>query len=935
MRSSKGSTRPRTIRSRGDELVGRTDVLARLCSLLEEDRLVTLVGAPGIGKTSVALACMDEVRAEYPGGTWFCDLSSAETLEDICGSLARALDLSVTDAVDSTRLVAKLSSALEALGPSLIVLDNFDQLVGLADATVTTWHAAAPCVALLITSRQRLHIAHEVSLEIDPLTLPSQVGEPELCEAVQLFTVRARLTRDGYAPGPEDLQAIVELVTQLDGNPLAIELAAARMGVLTPQQLAGYLPDRFRLLVTQHEAGSERHSTLRAAIDWSWNMLSYWEQSALAQLSVFRGGFTAAAAESVVDLSAYPSAPWIVDVLQALRDKSLLRSEAIADYPDELRFSMFLSIGEYARHRAERLGVQHSTARRHAAYFAENGAEWGREFERTSDAKAGKRLEMEFDNLIVAHRRCLAAPKGDLGPVEFALEIAMALGPLLARKGPFGLRHELVRSAVDAARDAPIREELRARALEARGEGSRSLGHMEEAVADLEAAQAISTAIGNDQMTGRTQCSVGLARLVQGRLGEASDQMDMALTTARDAGDRRLEGRVLGWLGHVRMMQTRFDDAWTLFGEAIEIQREMGDRRFEGINLHTRAVVAHDSGRLDEAKAMYELALEIHREIDDAGYASTALANLALIAQEQGRYQDAAEQLDAGLELTRTTCDRRVEGVVLGYYARLQQERAPSPSVRKTYRRALELLSQWGDAASTGLLHAMLGSLEADLGNISGAEEHIAKAIAMLDGLHHLRYLAAARLCEQHIELAKAKAELAMGAALDAVMIDSIRARVDEIVEETTDGSLLGRSADVRLAMALVHVRLEEAADPESALAPHEIEQTVRIAPDGRWFRLPTGEYVSLHRRRSLRLVMQSLAKASIESPDNPLTVEELQEAGWPGERMRPDAGARRVYTALWTLRKLGLREILVRTDIGYYLNGRIKVEDDINEAAR
>lgn len=910
-------------------------MLAKLSTLLEDNRLVTIVGAPGIGKTTVALAYVDEARSAYPGGAWFCDLSSAETVDDVCGSVARTLDMPITGPSDTDHLTIKVGSALEALGPSLIVLDNVDQLASSIGDVLCHWHATAPCVALLLTSRQRLHIPHEVPLELDPLSLPSDDTDFEQSEAIELFTLRARVARDGYRPTDEDREALSELVTQLDGNPLAIELAAARMGILTPQQLAGYLPDRFRLLVTQREGVSDRHSTLRAAIDWSWNMLSYWEQSALAQLSVFRGGFTAAAAESVVDLTAYPRAPWIVDVLQALRDKSLLRSDAIDDYPDELRFSMFVSIREYARERAERLGIQHAASRRHAAYFAEHGAQWGRLFEQTSEPTAGKRLEMEFDNLIVAHRRCLGARKGDLGPIEFALEIAMALDPLLARKGPFGLRHELVRSALEAAREAPIEPALRARALETRGEGLRSLGRMDDAVRDLEAARAIARDISDDRMVGRTQCSVGLARLVQGQLDDAAAHMDDALTTARAAGDRRLEGRVLGWLGHVRMMQTRFDDAWTLFGDAIEIQRELRDRRFEGINLHTRAVVAHDSGRLDEARAMYELALDIHRDINDAGYASTALANLALIAQEQGRFKDAAELLESGLEVTRTTSDRRVEGVVLGYYARLQQERGPSAAVRKTYRRALDLVDQWGDAASRGLLYAMLGSLEADLGYVAEAGEHIERALAVLGELEHDRYIAATRLCALHIEIARAKANGAAGAALAPDVADAIRARVNAIVADDSNGSLIGRSADVRLSMALVHARLEEASDPTAARAPGDVEQALHIAPDGRWFRLPTGEYVSLHRRRSLRLVMQSLAKASTDSPDNPLSVEDLQEAGWPGERMRPDAGARRVYTALWTLRKLGLREILVRTDTGYYLNGRIKLEDDTSDAMR
>ncbi len=906
-------------RPRRDQLVGRERELSRLGELMLEKPVLTLAGAPGIGKTTLARAAMRELGEWFPGGVWFADLSEAASEGDVGRALARALEVR-TSGGDVT---AWLGGVLAGMGPALVVLDNFEQVVQHASATLGRWLAAAPEAGFLVTSRQRLGLADEQVFEVPPLSVPGRDVAFAEAEAVRLFALRARIARDDYQIGEAEIPAVTDLVRQLDGNPLAIELAAARMGVLTSQQLIGYLPERFKLL---SRGGDDRHATIRGAIDWSWQMLGAREQRALAQLAVFRGGFSAAAAEAVLELG--DDAPWLIDVLQGLRDKSLLRTSELHGVPDELRFNMYISVREYAWARAEDLDLAEGAAERHAGYFATESAGWSRHFEETSEIRSGQRLALELENLLAAHAWSVAHA-ADPRHAERAMVLALAADPLLARDGPFGLRFELIDAALTAADRLPeerrsVDARLLIRALESRGEGFRSTGRMDEACRDLERARSLAESVGDDSGAARSRYRLGLVRMVQGESDAARGLFEEALARARTCGDRLTEGRVLGWLGHLEMMLNRFDEAGALLDEAVVALREVGDRRFEAINSVTRAVILHDSGQLDEAAALYDAARAIHMEIKDTRYASTSLANLGLIAQEQGNYRRAIDCFQEGIGLASATGDGRVHGVILGYYARMQQWQGGSAALRAGMRRAIEMLERGGEELTVALFRGYLGSIEADVGEVTASEENLRAAAAALDGVHP-RYLAAVELCALHLELHRAEQAARRGDAAQARAIaEEIRRRMAAIVAVPGTAD---RSADARLSAALVERRLREL-DKIGAGRPDQpqTEVPLEVCAQGRWFRVPGNDYVSLQRRRALRLMLQRLSRAYVEQQDAPLSVEELQAAGWPGERMRPEAGARRVYTALWELRKMGLRDFLVRTDEGYYLKGRVEI---------
>jgi len=436
---------------------------------------------------------------------------------------------------------------------------------------------------------------------------------------------------------------------------------------------------------------------------------------------------------------------------------------------------------------------------------------------------------------------------------------------------------------------------------------------MEHALADLRAARSTMAELGDTDALARIECNLGLIHLVQGRFDTAREQLTASLRISREAGHRVREGRAIGWLAHLEMMQSRFDDAWTRSGEAIEILREVGDRRSEGISLVTRAICAHETGPLDSAAALYEQAVAIFRAIRDSSYASTSLANLGLIAQEKGLCDDAARWLDEALALARDTGDRRVQGVLLGYRARLEQHVGDLMRAADTYRRALALLDECGDPVSRGVVRACAGSLAAELGEAERARDAFATARALLDGISD-RYAAVARMCELHLEVAQGQEKAA-------------RARADELVQSAQAAGAM--SADLRMARSLLELR---------ACGEHPGEAQavggLQIDPDGQWFRTVEGDRVDLGGRKVLRRVLRALVRAYVDGA-RPMNVCELQEAGWPGERIRPQAAARRVYTALWALRRLGLGDALARREDGYFLTGSIALPGALPRSER
>ena len=419
---------PRALPAEFDRFVGRADDLAALHEHLGgAARLVTVTGPGGTGKTRLSVRYGWLHLGEYRGGVWFCDLSEARDAGGIVRAVAAALGVSIGGGDP----VEQLGTALADRGRCLLVLDNFEQIVGHAPQTVRRWLEMAQHASVLVTSRERLGIPGEMLHELEPLHAP---------DSRALFEDRAAAVRARHSEQPE-VAALDRLLELLDHLPLAIELAAARSHVLSPEAMLDRISERFRILRAAG-ARDERQATLRATLDWSWDLLTEGERRALAQLSVFEGGFDLAAAEAVLALGD----EWPMDAVQSLVDKSLVRRS------EGGRFDLLVTVQAYARDRLDEGSQRTETEARHGRHFAA--------------LSTSREVEADLDNVVVACRRAAARQDADV-----AVPTLKAAWSVLDRQGPPDLAAVLANEVGDLPGLTPgLTTRVLAEALLAQGE---------------------------------------------------------------------------------------------------------------------------------------------------------------------------------------------------------------------------------------------------------------------------------------------------------------------------------------------------------------------------------------------------------------------------------------------------------------------------------
>lgn len=676
--------------------VGREAELAQIADHFQADaRLVTLHGFGGAGKTRLAreFGALDNPERQVV----FVDLTDASTIEGVCLAVARALDLPLTDADP----VAQVGRVLRGYARLLLILDNFEQVAHLASVTVTPWLEGSPSLRLIVTSRELLRIHHEQVLPLGPLAVPAaaaalDAGALPDFSAAALFLARAREIEPRFTLTEDNAQDVASIVRALDGIPLAIELAVARLRVMSAGALSKAMGRRFQLLTGGQAGAPARQATLRGTIDWSWDLLSDWERAALAQCSVFRDGFTLDAAEAVLDLAAWPEAPWCVDVIQALVDKSLLRPLDSGGELTELRFVTYESIRAYA---SEKLAgpdavltgdgaswsgseAEGAAFTRHAAWFAERcGPVVVGSFYGQGGVAVFLDVRREQENLFVATERAIEASDGRLasrcylglqgvmevegGPYAPLTRLFDQLVGLELEEGDrlalLAAGADLYRSTGDAARCARLGDEalsfatrLSDRDAECRvrfglGALARERGHLDEAQRLLEESLAIARSAALPVRQGVALRLVGTMHIERGEPALAEQALEEALEINRDVGNIRLEGKVLNSLAILRKIGGRVEEARALFDEALALHRRLGDRRSEGAVLSNIGDLYLASGDLEPAMEHFERAAKL---LERTGYASAfaiVLINMGTVYQRWRRYDEARGCLERSI----------------------------------------------------------------------------------------------------------------------------------------------------------------------------------------------------------------------------------------------------------------------------------------------
>ncbi|MBE2242209.1 MAG: tetratricopeptide repeat protein [Burkholderiaceae bacterium] len=775
-----------------DAFVGRAAELRAIARKFESGRrLLTLLGPGGTGKTRVIHRYGLAWLGDWPGGVYFCDLAEVRTLDGLAYGVALALGVPL----GKDDAIAQLGNAIAGRGRCLVILDNFEQIVALAAASVGAWLDRASEAHFAVTSRERLHLRGEAILEIEPLPLAD--------DALTLFAERAAAQRPDFALDAANRADAAEVVRLLDGLPLAIELAAARLRVLSPAQLVERLKDRFTLLAGARGAAA-RQSTMKTAIDWSWNLLTAWEQAALAQCSVFEGGFTLEAAEAVLDLSAWEDAPPAIDAVQSLVDKSLLRtwSPLLPQRFDlgEPYFGMYLSIHEYA---AGKLGASATATlaaqRLHGRYYARLGSQDALDaLAHHGGARRLPALALEIDNLVGACRRAVARADAAVavptlraawevldrrGPISIGVDLGAQVSALdtldASNAAAAGLVHALALRRI--GRPADARDALRAAQEQARSGGNRLLeaitlaqsgmlqshaGQFDEARAKVTTALGIAREIGNRRWEGGFESNLGNLDLAQGLLPGASAHTEAALAIHREIGDRRAEGGALCNLAVLHHDQGGFDTALAHYEAALVVLREVGDRLAESIALGNLGTLYNDRGQLGPARATYEAALVIHREIGDRLGEVVTLGNLAKLATDDGRRDDAKVGYETALSIARELGERREMGIMLGGLGGLYAHQDRLDDAQHHYEQALAIHRQIGNRRYEGETLANLAELLQRRGLQAEARAALDAGEALLREIADPLDLAKLLCVRGHIELGSGTRDAAR-AALD------------------------------------------------------------------------------------------------------------------------------------------------------------------------
>ncbi len=638
--------RPANLPVQRTGFVGREKEAAAARELLQRPdvRLVTVTGPGGIGKTRLAVEVASGLVESFPGGVHFVALSPLGDPGSIASLVVQTLGIRETGGQPPLELLKQnLQDSLPA--PMLLVLDNFEHLVEAAP-TVAELLVMAPNLKIMVTSRAALHVYGEHEFPVPPLELPDSQALPPLEQllqypAIALFVQRATAVKPDFELNQENAAAVTEICARLDGLPLAIELAAARVKVLSPSAMRTRLTRRLQLLTGGSRDMPQRQQTLRAAIDWSHDLLSAAEQKLLRRLSVFVGGCTLEGAEAVCDTRGDLDLD-LLDGMASMVDKSL--AQRVDPANGESRFVMLETIREYALEKLEESGEEAVTKRAHAAYclvLAEDpaqeaggtGTEWLERFAQehdnfraalewlteTGDAEWGLRLGTVLFRYWEM-REFFAEGRGWLGKL---LKLPAAAAPTKSRARAIFAAGVLAAAQADYAfADPLIQESL---------EIARQLGDQQGAAVSLNALA----------VNARDRGDLPLARSL----------FEESLKLWRESGDQKAVARSLSNLATIVKLQGDYVRARSLHQECLSIFQELGDRPGVAWTLNHQGDVARDQGDSATARNLYEQALAIFQEFGDRWGIAGTLADLGNLATEQGDYPAACSMYRQSLKI--------------------------------------------------------------------------------------------------------------------------------------------------------------------------------------------------------------------------------------------------------------------------------------------
>ncbi len=617
--------------------IGRAREIAEVKALVSRDRLVTLTGPGGAGKTRLALQVAADVVEGYPNGVWLAEFAPIADLALVPKTVATALGVPEQPGRDMTQTL------VDVLRPKslLLVLDNCEHLLAACADLATALLRACPHVRILATSREGLGVPGEIFWQVLSLSLPDPRHLPPsedlvLYEAVRLFVDRAMANAPGFALTRENAPAVAQVCLRLDGIPLAIELAAARVRVLAVEQIAARLDDRFRILTGGGRSVLPRHQTLRAAMDWSYDLLSEREKAAIRRLSVFAGGWTLEAAEAVCSGDDLEDTD-IFDLLTALVDKSLVMAQTLGD---EARYGLLETVRQYGRDRLAEVGETVGARSRHRDWCLALAERAEPELRRAEQTIWLERLETEHDNL----RAALEWSRTEQG-VDAELRLAGALQWFWGLREHWSEGRGWLEGAL--ARGPDARPSVLAKAFRGAAYLAWHQGDYDRATVFGEKGLALSKELGDKEGSALLLRWLGLAVEGQGDRKRAIALLEASLALDRELGDKALISMELGNLASLALRQGDHQRAAVLGTEALALSKEVGEKWVMTVVLAIHGWLSIAQGDYVQAEASFKESLTLSRNLLKKFLAADCLVGLHRVAYARGAYERATRLFSA------------------------------------------------------------------------------------------------------------------------------------------------------------------------------------------------------------------------------------------------------------------------------------------------
>lgn len=629
---------PNNLAEQLNSFVGRDREMEQVRQLLANSRLLTLLGMGGLGKSRLSMQVAAIVLDDYPDGVWFVELAALSDPQLV--PQATASVLGVKEAPGATLLEALARFVRDR--KLLIVLDNCEHLVQACAELAKRLLQAGPQVRLLASTRDALRIAGETVFQVAPLPPPAR-DEATLDallanDAVRLFVDRATAVQPAFRLTAKSAAVVADICRRLDGIPLALELAAARTRSMPIEAIAARLNERFRLLTSSDRTVLPRQQTLRALIDWSYDLLPPDEQRLFQRLSVFAGGWTLEAAESVV-AGGPIEAGSVMDLLANLVEKSLVMLD-----PDSGRYRMLDTVRHYAAERLAQSDEESASRSRHLAWCLAVA-------ERARAGLAGPEqgrwiaeLDSERENLLAAHRWCDRAEDG----VEQGLQLVFLLKLYWYQHGLLTLGHRVTTEALARTR-ADDRSLVRCRGLADVGQFCTFMGRYAEARGYLEDSLELARELGDQNRLAAVLQTLGLACRGDGDMPNAERFSAESITVARAVGNQRQLASALNSHAQLLRQQGDLGGAETLYSEAVRILETLGDHESVAIGRLNLAVVAIERRQTDRARALLGQALQVATTLGSQQLGQSTFDILAGQCAAEGRH-DAALQMFGAAE---------------------------------------------------------------------------------------------------------------------------------------------------------------------------------------------------------------------------------------------------------------------------------------------